>query len=188
MATDGTVVVASGNPGKVQAAREAFEAVWPGCWTVTSCAVDSGVSDQPSTEDETIRGAWNRALAARSASSADFAVGMEGGMVDGGMECGWVVVLDGDGRAGIAATARIMLPPAFRSAMAQGMPLDTLCSAALGTDRIGQGVGYFGLMTNNAVTRPSAYRDAVAFALAPFVHPELFAGDMPAVAMRGDGL
>lgn len=171
---DGSVVVASGNPGKVQAAREAFEAVWPGAWVVKGCVVDSGVADQPSTEDETIRGAWNRALAARAESSADFAVGMEGGMVRDEMECGWVVVLDRDGRAGVAATARIMLPPAFRLAMAQGVPLDTLCGVALGTDRIGRGVGYFGLMTNNAVTRPSAYRDAVAFALARFVHPALF--------------
>lgn len=97
-------------------------------------------------------------------------------MVGDEMECGWVVVLDRDGRSGIAATARIMLPRAFCAAMVQGVTLDTLCSAALGTDQIGRGVGYFGLMTNNAVTRPSAYRDAVAFALAPFVHPALFAG------------
>lgn len=169
-----TVAVASTNPAKIAAAKTAFARVLRGPWSVEGVTVNSGVADQPSTEDETIRGAWNRARAAREASTAEFVVGMEGGIARTDMECGWVVVLDRDSRAGVAATAHIMLPPAFLREMHNGTTLDELCAREFGTTEIGRTVGYFGLMTNNAVTRPSAYRDAVAFALAPFVHPAVF--------------
>lgn len=170
-----TVAVASTNPAKLGSVEGAFAKVLPGPWEVTGVTVDSGVAEQPATEEATIQGAWNRARAARSISDAEFVVGIEGGIVRTDMECGWVVILDRAGRHGIAATAHIMLPPSFLRDMRDGVTLDDCCEHAFGASNIGRTVGYFGLMTNNAVTRPSAYRDAVAFALAPFVHPEVFA-------------
>ena len=37
-----------------------------------------------------------------------------------------------------------------------------------------QGDGHFGLMTKNALTRTSAYRDGVISALVRFINPQLF--------------
>jgi inosine/xanthosine triphosphatase len=156
------------------AVEDAFVRVWPGPWIVTGFRVDSGVSDQPLNEDETVRGAWNRARAALAASDVDFGVGLEGGIVNTNMECRWIVVIGRDGRTGVASTGRIMLPPMFAEAMRDGATLDELCARQLGVEDAGKAAGYFGLVTNGAVPRPAAYRDAVAFALAPFVHPVLF--------------
>ena len=71
------VVVASWNPVKVGAAREAFETLFPDSEIdVKSVDVDSGVSDQPESDDETRQGARNRAIRASDASpDADFWVG-----------------------------------------------------------------------------------------------------------------
>ncbi|MEO7963075.1 MAG: DUF84 family protein, partial [Gemmatimonadaceae bacterium] len=51
---------------------------------VQHVAVPSGVPDQPWGDDETIRGARNRTVAARVALDADLGVGIEGGVIDEG--------------------------------------------------------------------------------------------------------
>lgn len=176
MTSERTVVVASTNPSKVGAVEAAFARVLPGPWDVTGIAVNSGVAEQPSTEEETIRGAWNRARVARSVSDAEYVVAIEGGVGHTDMACAWVVILDREGRHGIAATAHIMLPPPFLREMRNGTPLDVLREREFGASNAGRAAGYFGVATNNAVTRPRADSDAVAFALAPFVHPAVFFG------------
>jgi inosine/xanthosine triphosphatase len=173
------VKVGSQNQVKVECVRQAFGAVWPDtAWDVAGCSVKSGVLEQPLHEQETSVGATNRARAALARDDADFGVGLEGGLVRSQgrwMERGWVVVVNRKGLEGIGATAQISIPEQFYRQMQRGQTLGEICDQEFGTTGIGQGVGYFGLMTNHAVTRTSAYRDAVAFALAIFVHPQLFA-------------
>ncbi|OTA08420.1 hypothetical protein A9Z42_0001000 [Trichoderma parareesei] len=92
------VVVASRNPVKISAAREAFRGMFPSTeFSFTGLSVPSGVADQPMTDAETLQGARNRAQNARDAEPrADYWVGIEGGVDDigGAMETfAWVVVL-----------------------------------------------------------------------------------------------
>jgi non-canonical (house-cleaning) NTP pyrophosphatase len=53
------VVIATKNPGKIQAVEEAFRQLCP-TETITflSCAAPSGVSDQPMTSEETLLGTF----------------------------------------------------------------------------------------------------------------------------------
>mgnify|MGYP000013505349 CR=1 FL=1 len=76
------VVVASKNPVKVAAARRAFEAGFPSAAVeVEPVSADSGVDDQPFTDEDTRHGAINRAHNAREVvPEADFWVGLEGGV------------------------------------------------------------------------------------------------------------
>ena len=179
------VVVGSNNPAKIESVRQAFCGVWPTAhWDVQGISTNSGVAEQPLDELETLTGARNRAQVAIQQEGAGFGVGLEGGLIRVAgrwMECGWIVVLNQDGLEGVASTARISIPDHFYQQMQSGLPLGDICDQEFGTTNIGQNAGYFGLMTNNAVTRTSAYREAVAFALAVFVHPGLFARKTGAV-------
>lgn len=52
-----TIGVATTNPGKIQAVRDAFQQLFPSLdFTFVPCAAASGVSDQPMTDEETLKG------------------------------------------------------------------------------------------------------------------------------------
>ena len=56
------VAVGSKNPVKIEAVRLAFKTAWPRKeWAVEGVEVDSGVPDQPMSDEESICGARNRA-------------------------------------------------------------------------------------------------------------------------------
>src|SRR5215467_13542629 len=75
------VVVGSTNPVKIAAVAAVFERSGSPA-RVHGLAVPSGVRDQPEGDAETIRGATQRARTALEASDADFAIGIEGGVVE----------------------------------------------------------------------------------------------------------
>lgn len=82
------VVAGSNNPVKVAAVLAAFQAAFPGrTIACTGVSAASGVSDQPTGNDETRTGAYNRAQAVVEAAAVEelepeFAVGLEGGVLD----------------------------------------------------------------------------------------------------------
>jgi non-canonical (house-cleaning) NTP pyrophosphatase len=73
------IAVGSTNPVKVGAVREVFAGLAP-LATIEGFAVDTTVPEQPFGDDETIRGALARAVAARDAAHADLGIGIEGGV------------------------------------------------------------------------------------------------------------
>jgi inosine/xanthosine triphosphatase len=172
------VIVGSLNPVKIEAARLAFARVWPDQeWTVTGIAVPSGVSDQPMSFAESIRGARTRASNALAASTADYAVGLEGGLqqVEGQWyDFGWIVVRDSAGNEGIGSTIGMAVPPLMITMIQQGMELGDVIDAVFGRENSKQSNGHFGLMTHDALTRASAYADGVISALTHFIQPQLF--------------
>ena len=67
-----SLVVASTNPVKLRAVKEGVQAALPDLeLTIDSIHVDSGVSDQPASDEETLTGAENRARGARIARPDD---------------------------------------------------------------------------------------------------------------------
>ena len=89
------IVVASTNPAKILAVRRAFETAFQAPAETRGVAVSSGVAEQPLSNEETLRGALNRARNARLAfPEGDYWVGIEGGVEEtpAGMEAfGWAV-------------------------------------------------------------------------------------------------
>jgi inosine/xanthosine triphosphatase len=108
-----SIAVGSTNPVKMSAARAVLEPLAPRA-RFASVAVASTVADQPFGDDETIRGARARAVAARDALGADLGVGIEGGVVeqpDGEMRtCAWAVIVDAQGRSGVGGSLAMPLP------------------------------------------------------------------------------
>ncbi|MCP5094237.1 MAG: DUF84 family protein, partial [Chloroflexi bacterium] len=97
------VAVGTKNPVKITAVRTHILRVWPDA-EIISVPVPTGVSEMPMTDDETILGATNRAIAARKAIDADLGFGLEGGVHPHGSGLilhGWVVIVDRNGSQGI---------------------------------------------------------------------------------------
>ena len=174
------VAVGSGNPAKIESARLAFAALWPQeSWDVRGYPVESGVPAQPMTDAETIRGAQLRAARALEASSADFGVGHEGGLelIEGRwFSCGWAAVADSSGAEGVGSSIRMQVPPALMDLVLTGQELGHACDEVFGRSNARQAEGFVGLMSDGAIHRTGALRDAVIAALAALGHPELSAG------------
>ena len=172
------IAVGSTNPVKIKATRDAFKTLWPKkIWKVEGISVPSGVSDQPMSDKESIKGAINRAKRALKALSSEFGVGFEGGIQKIGnrwFDCGWAVVVNKDGKIGIASTVRIETPKKLIKLIKAGKELGEANDLYFKKENSKQGQGHFGLMTNGAITRVQGYRDGLIMALTRFLHPELW--------------
>lgn len=172
------VAVGSLNPVKIAAVAAGFAAVWPGeDWRCDGCLVPSGVSDQPMTNTESIRGARNRAVRSRHALDADYGAGIESGLeeIDGiWFSTGWVVIVDGTGAEGVSSSIFRPVPLPSMELVRQGQELGSTNDVVFATTNSKQANGMIGLLTNDVLTREGTFRDAVVTALARFLHPELF--------------
>ena len=164
------VAVGSGNPVKIDAVKRALGDAGT---VVESVPVDSGVSEQPMGESETIRGATNRAERALGAGNYDLGIGIEGGVssegpADGSFLTMWAVATDGD-VVGRGAGPRLRLPRTVAERVADGEELGPVMDDILGTSGIAEAEGAAGVLTDHLISRESALYHAVAGALGPFV-------------------
>lgn len=169
------VVIASHNPAKIRAVREAFSLQFPGKnIEYVPVSVASGVSDQPMSDDETRNGARNRARnASEETPDANFWVGLEGGIdtIDNDlMAFAWMAILGKEGRIGEARTVTLPLPPAVKALVDQGMELGDANDKVFSTINSKHQGGAFGLLTGGLYTREGVYTEALVIALIPFVN------------------
>ena len=167
------ITVASQNPVKRRAALAAFRQMFPTeRFEAEGVAVPSGVPDQPTSLNETMRGARNRAENARAAApEADFWLGIEGGIEDTaqGMTCfARVHVLGRDGLTGLGQTAVFYLPRAVAELVRGGLELGHADDRVFGRDNSKQANGAIGLLTDDLIDREAYYTHAVIMALVPF--------------------
>lgn len=164
------VAVGSNNPVKHRATTGAIGDV---ATSIERVPVDSGVSEQPMSEAETIEGATKRAERALAAGDYDLAVGIEGGVapadsLDGLFLTMWAAATDGS-TMGRGAGPRLRLPDQITKRLEAGEELGPVLDDILGTEDIAKAEGAAGVLTNGIITRESALRHAVAGALGPFV-------------------
>jgi inosine/xanthosine triphosphatase len=172
-----SLIVASTNPVKIQAALAGFQRVFSAeTFEVTGVSAPSGVSDQPMGDEETLQGALNRAEAARKLRpDADYWAGIEGGCgeMDGVLQTfAWVVVLGGD-KIGRSRTGTFVLPEEVAVLVRQGMELGHADDQVFGRANSKQQNGSVGLLTNDIIVRADYYEHAVVLALVPFINPAL---------------
>jgi len=170
------VVVASRNPVKIGATEQAFAKLFPDqTLDMVSADVASGVSDQPTSDEETRVGARNRAMAASDVMpEADYWVGLEGGVevVDEQlMAFAWMAIKGSNGKIGEARSATLPLPPAVKELVDSGMELGYANDKVFSTINSKQGGGAYGLLTNGLYTRESIYTQTLIIALTTFVNP-----------------
>ncbi len=170
------VVVASKNPVKKKAVEKAFSSYYAD-FEVECIVVDSGVSEQPGTDDETIAGARNRVQKSRSQIyDADYWVAIEGGIQAGEKDMfafAWVVIFSA-GKYGEARTASFMLPKKVAHLVAGGIELGSANDMVFSQTNSKQKNGAVGLLTHNRIDRTELYRQAVIMALVPFINPGMY--------------
>jgi len=169
------IVVASRNPVKVNATRQAFATQFPGESIETvSLAVESDVGDQPDSDDATRRGARTRAMRASvAAPEADYWIGLEGGIEildDQLMAFAWMAIQGPSGDISEARSTTLPLPPAIKELVEQGMELGEANDRVFATVNSKQAGGAYGLLTNGLYTRESIYTQTLIIALIPFVN------------------
>lgn len=171
------VVVASANPAKILAVKQAFEAAFQLSIETRGAAVESGVAEQPLSDEETFRGARNRARNARRAiPEADFWAGIEGGIEDTpkGMDAfGWAYVCS-PSRESQARSATFPLPPTVVRRIKEGGELGPIMDELFNTKDSKKQGGAVGLLTNGLITRDALYAQPLIMALIPFLQPQLW--------------
>ncbi|MFH1244654.1 MAG: inosine/xanthosine triphosphatase [bacterium] len=178
------IVVGSTNPVKIEAVQEAFRRYWPECG-VMGVEVKSGVDEQPRSEQETIRGAENRAVEA--GQQGDFGVGLEGGVceIKGKMfECAWVCVvrksqitntqiLKSGYEEGLGGGLYFELPEKIAEKIRAGGELGPIMEEMMKYD-VKRTNGAIGVLTRDQLKRKDAYVQIVLSALIKFVSPEWY--------------
>lgn len=154
------VAIGSKNPVKIEAVKEAFsflpfkEIEW------IAKDVPSGVSAQPFSDDETLKGAVNRAKNALNKEKANMAFGLEGGVdvtANGLFLCNWGALVDQDGNEYVAGGARIRLPVEFLKPLQQGLELGEVMDQYAKKRNVRQNEGAIGIFTNGLVDRKGMF-------------------------------
>ncbi len=173
------VVVGSNNPVKLAATQEAFHQSFPNIeFEFETFSAPSGVADQPIGQIETKQGATNRALACKAKfPEADFWVGLEGGLekIEGTYwASAWMCIIGKDGTLGFGRTGTFLLPPVVSELIDQGEELGIATDIAFKETNSKHKDGTIGILTDGRITRKDFYREAMIFALIPFVRSELY--------------
>lgn len=172
------LVVASTNPVKIQAAVNGFQRLFPGSQlNVITAAVPSDVAHQPMSDEEALRGAFNRSANARAAHpDADYWIGIEGGVQPVGQELtafAWIVVRSKE-MIGKGRTGTFFLPPAVTELIRQGTELGEADDIVFSRSNSKQDNGAVGLLTDNVIDRAQLYEQAMILALIPFKNEILY--------------
>lgn len=171
------VVLGSTSPVKVNATKQAFGAYFDEV-EVKALPLPSGVKAFPSSDEETLQGAMNRAEKARSLEpGADFAVGLEGGLVklEGYVLVHQIAIVIKDDIKGIGVSQGYVAPDRLiRQLDMESDSSRKTIDGYFGRDEILSEEGVVGVMTNGVLTRTDASRDAVICALTRFVNPKYY--------------
>lgn len=167
------VIIASTNPVKIETVKIGFAKMFPGInYAFSGISVPSGVSDQPLSEEETLKGATNRAKnAMKQVPAADYWVGVEGGLKRENGEAqafAWIVVIHKGGRTGKGKTASFFLPKKIIDLLDQGKELGEADDIVFKRTNSKQSNGAVGILTNDVLTRTSFYEHGIILALIPF--------------------
>lgn len=174
------VAVTSKNPVKLEAVKQAFQEYFvDGAIEFVTVSVDSGVSEQPMSAEETAKGACSRVSNA-SVDGADFIVGIEGGLnfvtIHGhehAFEQTWACVLDRKtGVSELGAGPAYPVPPNVIRQIHSGKNISEAMAEEYGTADLGENDGYNGWLSGNKIDRTEASRIAVFLALSGLMKEE----------------
>lgn len=175
------ISVGSQNPVKIAAVKNAVQKIWANRNTeVIHVSVSSGVSAQPTSDDEAIKGALTRARLSLQKTGADLGIGLEGCTEDtkyGMFVSGWVVAVDKKGEMGIGGGGRLVLPEQIASEIRKGRELGPVMDEFTGQCNTKQKQGTVGILTRDLIVREAAFERCVIYALVRFMNPDYYRGD-----------
>ncbi|OEH91778.1 DUF84 family protein [Bacillus solimangrovi] len=126
--------------------------------------VSSGVSAQPLTDEETFRGAKNRAVAALKQANSQIGIGLEGGVVEtneGMYLCNWGALATREGKIITAGGARIHLPDDIANGIKSGEELSKVMEDYTNLYDVRSNQGAVGIFTDGYVDRSEMFYHVV---------------------------
>ncbi|RSL32906.1 DUF84 family protein [Salibacterium salarium] len=152
--------IGSTNQAKMQAAAAVFS---DDKYDIQGFAVDSMVSAQPFSDEETKEGAVSRAKAVLE-KDVEIGIGLEGGvmpMEDGLYLCNWGAITDQKNRLFTAAGAKMILPEEIAEGLYRGEELKTVMDAYTNRHGVSHQEGAVGTFTAGVVTRAEMFTHTV---------------------------
>jgi len=174
------VIIGSISPVKEEAVKRGFKLLFPETNFNFECVkTNSGVSDQPMSNDEMRTGALGRVKHAQELSpGADFYVGLEGGAEEMYGELynyGWVIIESANKKQGCGRTLSYALPTEVRHLMIhEGMEQSHAVDKVFAKSETKMGTGTIGPLTKDSITYTDWYTPAVVAALIPFLNKDLY--------------
>jgi inosine/xanthosine triphosphatase len=150
------IIIGSMNPAKIAAVKNSFSDED----AFVALDVPSGVSEQPFSDEETIKGAINRAMGALKQGKGDIGIGLEGGVQEtsfGLLICNWGALAANDSAPIIAGGARILLPEEVALRLRAGEELGPVMDDYAKLKNVSKQEGAVGIFTNGMVNRSEMF-------------------------------
>lgn len=151
------VAIGSKNPAKITAVEEAFK---ENTYEIIAVDANSGVSEQPMSDEETIKGAINRAIEAAAKGEASIGVGLEGGVQQtpfGLVLCNWGALAAKGMKPIIAGGARLPLPEEIAQKLMSGAELGPVMDEYAKKQNVRKNEGAVGIFTNGQMNRSEMF-------------------------------
>jgi inosine/xanthosine triphosphatase len=148
------VAIGSKNQAKIHAVKNVFKD------EVISVNAQSGVNDQPMSDEETIKGAINRAIQAAEMGEAEIGIGLEGGVQQtpyGLVLCNWGALAAKGMDPIIAGGARIPLPEEIAVQLLNGAELGPVMEEYAKKQNVRKNEGAVGIFTNGQINRSEMF-------------------------------
>lgn len=185
------IALGSERAAKVEALQQAaariaaIDSAWQNL-EIIARSVSINAPAMPLTDEELMRGARERALAAQkdlsdAGSSAQFYVGLEGGFhsvsLDGTQHTflrGWAFATDG-ARESYGASPSIIVPESIvRQVIDTNKELGVVIDKVAGEQDVRSRQGAWGVLSNDLLTRAMSFELALVAAFAPFYNERLY--------------
>ncbi|QFF99738.1 DUF84 family protein [Psychrobacillus glaciei] len=153
------ILIGTNNRAKTKAVRTIATIYYPDAEFI-NIEVPSLVSNQPMSDEETRKGAINRAKQLMKNTEGTFGVGLEGGVheIDGIMYiCNWGALVTNDGTVFTAAGAGIPLPIEIAIQLKAGSELGPVMDVYTNKNDIRHDEGAIGVFTNGFVKRSDMF-------------------------------
>lgn len=161
--------VGSTNPTKTRAVENVLRVLFSQV-EIIELEVPSGIAAQPIGDEDTRKGALNRARAVLELTDAEWGFGLEGGVIEtefGLMTNAWCVVVARDGRIGVGGSANMLLPDVIAKRIRDdGRELGEAMDEYANTQDVKRGQGAIGILTRGLLDRQGAYEYIVKLAMA----------------------
>ena len=169
------IAIGSTNPTKTRAVENVLRVLYSDL-DIVALEVPTGISAQPIGDEETRRGAYNRARRVLELTDAEWGFGLEGGVIQtefGVMTNAWCVIVARDARVGVGGSANMMLPDSIaQRVLRDGMELGEAMDEYANTQDVKRGKGAIGILTRGLLDRQGAYEYIVRLALARMLWEE----------------
>lgn len=164
------IIIGSNNPAKVAAVKNAFHYQQT---EFLSLDIPSGVSEQPFSDEETIKGAINRAVGALKMGNGDIGIGLEGGVQEstqGLLLCNWGALASKNMEPIIAGGARFLLPYDVADRLRAGEELGPVMDDYAKKENVRKNEGAVGIFTNGLINRSEMFSHIMNLLLGQFYY------------------